>query len=278
MSGRGLQRKLCTYRGTQGKTLIPPTQARAHLLALTAHGWNLTEIQNVTGLDRCALGLIRDGSRQTIRWSTEQRILAVNVHDHTPRSVPSIGSARRVQSLYALGHPLEVTSQHVGRTPPYLSDLVHGRRPSVSMETHTAVQQAYDRLGMTIGNSIRAKRLATKNRWACPLLWDDDAIDDPNGFPDWTGHCGNPNGWLLHAVNEETPCAACIPHQAGPDDLQGAPKLAERFPEALAVIAESEKTWAQAGAAIGVSDYLLRKAHAEARARQKSQPEVALAA
>lgn len=279
MSSSGLQRKLYAYRARQGQTLVPPANAKAHLLALTALGWSQSQIEAATGVARCALKAILNSTCRKIHWATQQRILALPIQPPSPRhGFPSHGAVRRLQALYAIGHPLDVIAAHVGRAPTFLSDVVNGRKPFISSATAADVRRAYDELGMTVGPSVRAQRRAKRCQWAAPLYWDDERIDDPAGFPDWTGHCGSPDGWLLHAVDQEKPCAACLPHLALPEDLRGVPKLAERFPEALAVIAESEKTWAQAGAAIGVSDYMLRKAHAEVRARHKDQPAVALAA
>lgn len=279
LSRAALARKLRNYRASQGRTLIPPIHAKTHLLALAERGWSQSSIEAATGVARCALKAILNDSVQQIHWTTQQRILALPIHDPSPRhGVASHGAVRRLQALYALGHPLDVIAARVHRAPTFLSDIVNGRKPFISSATDKAVRRAYDELWMIVGPSIRAQRRAMRNQWATPLYWDDERIDDPAGFPDWTGHCGSPDGWLLHVVNQETPCAACTPHQVLPDDLRGIPKLAEHFPEALAVIAESEKTWAQAGAAIGVSDYMLRKAHAEVRALQQPQPAVALAA
>ena len=40
--------------------------------------------------------------------------------------------------------------------------------------------------------------------------WDDDTIDDPAAFPDWTGKCGTPDGYDAHYKMKILPsCQPC---------------------------------------------------------------------
>jgi len=80
-----------------------------------------------------------------------------------------------------------------------------------------AMRALYDELwqadpadhGASPGGITRARRYAAERRWAPPQAWDDDTIDNPDAFPDWTGQCGTPQGVGAHRRAGIPACDPC---------------------------------------------------------------------
>lgn len=105
-----------------------------------------------------------------------------------PRTVPAIGTVRRLQALQALGWGIPHVARVAGISEKTLRNPTH-RGASVHCRTAAAVTAAYDRLSMTIPEgpyAERGRRLAQRLGYAPPLAWDDDAIDDPTATPHGT--------------------------------------------------------------------------------------------
>jgi plasmid maintenance system antidote protein VapI len=122
--------------------------------------------------------------------------------------VDATGSIRRVRALHAIGHTALVIADaaqtHRSRILPLLDGYPRLRR-SLAIR----IESAYSQLAERPGDNARARNRSRRERWAPPICWNDDTIDDPNAHPDWTGHCGTDRGWWLHS-NEGIPaCVRC---------------------------------------------------------------------
>lgn len=100
----------------------------------------------------------------------------------TPRQA-SIGTSRRLRALIAMGYSQAHLAQLLDTHQSWVSKLVYNPRQRVNADTATKVVALYDRISMTPGPSDRARSSARRRRWAPPLAWDDDTIDDPNASP-----------------------------------------------------------------------------------------------
>jgi hypothetical protein len=82
--------------------------------------------------------------------------------------------------------------------------------------------------GIAEGAIVRAKTYARKAGWtATPGCWDEDTIDDPSAFPEWTGQCGTVYGFRVHYREGLLPvCEAC----------SKARSVARRFPGLAALM------------------------------------------
>jgi len=96
----------------------------------------------------------------------------------------SIGTARRIRALVAIGYTQAELGRHIGMHESWVSKLTKGERPQVNAATVQRVGEVYDRLSMTPGTSESSKRRARSYGWAPPLAWDEDTIDDPAAKPD----------------------------------------------------------------------------------------------
>ncbi|MFI8531760.1 hypothetical protein ACIGMX_16160 [Streptomyces aquilus] len=125
------------------------------------------------------------------------------------------GTVRRLQALVAAGWPVLYIAAELGMFPTAVSRLM--RKRVVTLCTARRVAAVYDRLwavdpathGATPKGILRARNLAHAMRWAPAGAWDDDTIDDPAAFPDWTGHCGTTRGIDLHARHSIPLCPPC---------------------------------------------------------------------
>lgn len=96
---------------------------------------------------------------------------------------PSIGTTRRLRALIALGYSQAHLAQLLDTHQSWISKLVDNPRQKVNAATAARVAELYDRMSMTPGPSDRARGSARRRRWAPPLAWDDDTIDDPTAAP-----------------------------------------------------------------------------------------------
>jgi hypothetical protein len=85
------------------------------------------------------------------------------------------------------------------------------------VSTQRATRDLYDQLwklnplehGVALHSHNRARNLAHAYRWAPVGAWDDDTIDSPDAFPDWTGACGTPRGYRAHSTHRIPLCDPC---------------------------------------------------------------------
>lgn len=116
--------------------------------------------------------------RAVARYENERRLDAIQGR---PRTLPNIGTLRRVQALRALGWSSRDLARRIGVHERNMSRWVH--RTTISRRLHDAVCRVYDELADTTGPDTRARRHAERQGWLVPLWWDDDTIDDPTFDP-----------------------------------------------------------------------------------------------
>jgi hypothetical protein len=127
------------------------------------------------------------------------------------RVVDSYRVKRRIEALQALGWPLRRIAVEAGVTHNHLTE--HGRRKFAFRATFDAIDQAYQRLSMTLppetttgekSGAARARNNARRKGYAPPLAWDDIDTDvEPNATPqnpDWEHDIDE--AMVLRVVNE----------------------------------------------------------------------------
>ena len=101
------------------------------------------------------------------------------------RPLPSaVGATRRLQALVALGWTQNELCRRTGISPSTVSHLIRGNVDRTSTANLARISAVYEQLSMTTGPSDYYRKQAARKRWAPPLAWDDDLIDDPNAHPD----------------------------------------------------------------------------------------------
>lgn len=143
-----------------------------------------------------------------------------------PKSVPIVGTRRRIEALACMGWSMRALSRALGWHQDRLQVLLSIPGGGVSPANRDRIAALYDELWdkrppeRTRSERISASRpraLAARNGWAPPLAWDDDTIEDPDATPDlgadssaWDRHpCGTSAAYRRHLRNGEQPCLAC---------------------------------------------------------------------
>lgn len=168
-------------RGISGE--VPVTTASEHVRMLIDSGRTITGIAEETGLDWDTVQRVLNRTRDSILRSTSEKLLTVKPLPDDEALTDSTGTVRRVRALIAVGHSQQTLSDEVGCAFTYVTSLAYGRRPTVTMALARSVKQAYDKLSMTMGSSVRGRLKARRLGWHGPLAWDDDTIDNPAAIP-----------------------------------------------------------------------------------------------
>jgi len=177
------------------ETLYTPAEpVRQHIHTLKAAGMGGRRIAEISGVSRSVIQSLLNG-RKIYNHKTSEQILRRNAQailNVTPDPAPgarinTCGTTRRLQALVAIGYTQTYLAERMGITAANATHLFHGRR-AVNTTTADRAKQIYTELSMTPGPSQRARNHATKHKWAAPLAWDDDTIDDPDTKPDLGDH------------------------------------------------------------------------------------------
>lgn len=120
--------------------------------------------------DPCKAAATRDQKIRRLEWQRG-----------TTRTVPVLGTRRRLRALSRIGWPTREIARLLGWNAGTVNRIMSGRIQRVSRDTAAEVTALYDRLSMTLGpNQVTATRAATKG-WPGPMAWDDP--DNPRERP-----------------------------------------------------------------------------------------------
>lgn len=178
--------------------LVDAGPAREHLEALHARGMSWEQIARVSGvlveeLRRLRMPLGNKPRTERIRPERAELLLSIRFDPSpgTPKGlVPSVGTARRLQALRAIGWPLGVLAARSGVARHTLA-MVTTRQRAVQDSTRVAVAELYEDLhdqdprrhGVPAESMRRATAWAVRAGWAAPNCWLCSDIDDPDAKP-----------------------------------------------------------------------------------------------
>ena len=174
--GRGL------YRTVTADTV------REHLRDLLRGEASLRGIAEVSGVPTSVVARISSGQQPTVTRRVNSALMKITPHDLTARPnaagfVPKIGAVRRIRALQAIGHCARDIAEATTLTEREVYLVVNQAGRWITQARWEAVAQAYDRLSMTPGHSVKARSIAAAAGYPPPLAWDDDAIDDVHATP-----------------------------------------------------------------------------------------------
>jgi hypothetical protein len=212
-------------RRGQWQPFVDAEPVRVHVRNLQACGIGLRQIAAAAGIDRKRLqGVLTGrpergtGPQKQVRPPLAAAVLAVQptldvMGGATP--INAAGTHRRLQALATAGWPQHHLAAALGWSDANFSALLD--RKQVIVRTARAVVELYDRLwrqdprehGVGPQAYSRARNHAVSKGWAPVGAWDDDSIDDPASFPDWTGQCGTPDGYFAHRRLRIPACQPC---------------------------------------------------------------------
>lgn len=223
-----------TYDERRAKAIIAGTwqpyvdaePVRAHIRDLRACGMGLRRIAAVAHDERQRLTAIVNGRPERgtapqarVRPHIAAAVLAVEptLDNLGPSTIiDATGIRRRLQALVAHGWPQARLAARLGWSPANFALLIREQRATA--RTALGVRALYDELwqadsrehGVDAQAYSRARNHAASRQWAPVVAWDDDRIDDPAAFPNWTGRCGTVAGFYAHrSVDVPPPCGPC---------------------------------------------------------------------
>ncbi|MFF9197302.1 helix-turn-helix domain-containing protein [Streptomyces sp. NPDC014779] len=172
-------RRLGSYRGTPARH--PGEPVLAHIKTLHEAGMSYDLIARRAGVSHNTIQALVRGVTKTCRRSRALKILAVQPGDFDEvAEIPSAGTRRRVQAMYAMGHSPKVIAVESGMSTSFVSHLANGGPRKVDAPSAAAIHEAYRSLAAVPGASNAARRRAAKMGWRDPLWWEDMGhIDDP---------------------------------------------------------------------------------------------------
>jgi DNA-binding CsgD family transcriptional regulator len=177
------QRALAHLRGEP--PLHPAGPVIAHIRHLNETGMSTDLVARRAGVSPNTLSYLLRGLTKTCRRTNALKILAVQPGDFDDvAEVPSLGSRRRLQALYALGHSPRTLAAATKLCPSSVTHIANGKVAKVDAATANAISQAYVSLSAVEGSSDAARRRATQMGWRDPLWWEDMGhLDDPTFDP-----------------------------------------------------------------------------------------------
>ncbi|MEU6990306.1 hypothetical protein ABZ953_06545 [Streptomyces sp. NPDC046465] len=198
---------------------------RTHVKALSEFGIGWMRLAKIAGVPRGSVSKLlygdpRRGMAPSKRLlpKNAQAILAVEpALEHLGSRVPidGTGTRRRLQALVAKGWSQSELARRLGVDRANFGGTM--TRGLVCASTARTVNGLYDELwrldpeqhGVPARWAEQARTLAADRRWAPPGAWDDDQIDNPDAWPDWTGWCGTPDGYRIHYRVRVPLCPPC---------------------------------------------------------------------
>jgi len=226
--------KYTAYLRTQGRaTKVDVGPARAYLRKLHfVYGMSAAQLATKCSLSQGSISEIIAGERRgdygqlytitSIFRENAQSVMAIEPEISTDRGgtrVNAIGTTRRMQGLAAMGYPVRWQGEQVGFFGQTIYLTAQGKRKIVYFSTAYKIKTLYEKLendphpeahGILPGKASLTRTYALRNGYVRPIFWDWDTIDDPDGFPDFTGACGTPQGSQAHRRKGILPvCQPC---------------------------------------------------------------------
>lgn len=170
--------KRLRYDHSNGRyRLVDASRAHQHIHDLREQGMTWASIAAALGHSATPV-VHRMMKQKRIRQSTEQRILAIDVHHGAGQGyVDVLGTRRRLQALAAIGYTQRWLAEQMGVGTQAVSEIVKGRFTTVRAYIADAARDLYKEYRHTVGPSATARTVAKRNGWYPPLSWDD--IDNP---------------------------------------------------------------------------------------------------
>lgn len=158
--------------------------ARRHVKRHVKRGGSLRYVAKQAGVAHTTIIRLAAGKYLNVEARVARQVLAV------PTRPSNVGCARRVEALFALGHPISHMATAGGCNEATL--YAAWRRESFTDPIAHAVVRAYGQLRGKPGPDKRVAAFARKRGCHLPRAWDGVDIDDPTAAPLVFGPTGRP--------------------------------------------------------------------------------------
>jgi uncharacterized protein YerC len=186
-------------------------EARVHCTRLYKRGMSYRQIADTAPkhMNETTVAKVVNRWTETIHRDTYEALMQTYYVAPTGwrvgRKMDSTGVRRRMQALVADGFGYNVLGEIMGISLQAVFQLCT-RDADTFASTYGYVVPVYEKLagkdptqyGATKLGVSRAKGTAARHDWAPSHTWDEDTIDNPDAFPEWTGECGTVTGYNLH--------------------------------------------------------------------------------
>lgn len=207
------------------KPFVDAEPVREHIRMLSEAGIGWKRVAALAGLSSGSLSKLLFGVKSKnrppaarIRTANAAKVMAVRPGSDVLADgalVDAVGTVRRLQALVRRGWPQSQLAERLGMTPGNFGTMLDYEH--VTAGKARLVADLYRRLenqdpaahGVGQAGITRAVRYGTARAWPLPAMWDDDRIDDPQAFPDWTGECGDVKGYAIHHRDGIPYCGPC---------------------------------------------------------------------
>ena len=127
---------------------VPPHKAIAHInFLMEEKGMSLNHITTLAGISSGSMAEIKNGKRNRIRESTEQKILGVTKASGFPQGfVKSWPYTRRIQALLAIGWSANELAEEFGMSLASLREHAHGENPTMKRATASTIKYKFERM------------------------------------------------------------------------------------------------------------------------------------
>lgn len=202
------------FNATGRTYMVDAKPAATHLRLLFEQGAGWKQLAQASGTASSTISDIVTGQRTEITRRVSDRILALTTHQTLApnRSVPAIGSIRRVCALVAAGHRVKDITAACDLDHATVRKVLNGNPNTITAYTAEQIKNAYAHLASTPGNCTRSLNRGTREGWKTPDYWDDmGAIDDPQfAEPKYTRAqiIAEDAAWLLAAGLDRDTAAA----------------------------------------------------------------------
>lgn len=155
------------------KPKVPAEQAHQRLQEIVDRGFTLTEIANITGINRATLSDLNNQEGKGMRRDTYDMLSKMDEAAESSRAVWPI--RRRVQALLAAGVKTREISEASRISISIIQRIAFRDKSEVDPATSQALKAAYEKLS---GRPIQPVPTSIKYQaWPLPMEWVD--IDDP---------------------------------------------------------------------------------------------------
>lgn len=162
---------------------VPSGPTFTHVQTLLAAGMSRTQIGMAAGVSTAIVAKIARSVSPKLNRTTADKILAVRSCPVRPSDcVSAVGTRRRLQALYAIGHGSLAIEAATGLTGSSIRRILYVRSDAVTAATHDTVKRCYRTLCATPGRNQTVRNRARRNGWHGPAAWDD--IDNPTAQPE----------------------------------------------------------------------------------------------
>lgn len=202
--------------------VLPHEFAEVIAILSRGHDAGMTHKQmgEQVGIDKSTVHGIMSGQVKTVHRKTYDKVRRLRITGaepvgsgrtrHSGAITSPDGTLRRLRALVGRGFPVKILAEMLDIPRSDLRIVVSEGRKRVYTTTAADVRRLYEKLqdadpadyGVTPRWIAHNKERATAEGWAPPICWDDDTIDDPDAFAEWTGECGTVTGYNLHRKHE----------------------------------------------------------------------------